>query len=68
MLKIRPKHILLVLFILLIQFSVVSQSKTDLFLTPSDTLNKPRRNVVVITEASLGVTTLVGLNQLWYSD
>ncbi|WP_406684149.1 YfiM family protein [Seonamhaeicola sp. MEBiC1930] len=47
---------------------VFSQSKLDAFLTPSDTLIKPRRNLVVISEASLASTTLIGLNQLWYSD
>lgn len=45
-----------------------SQSKTERFLTPSDTLNKPRRNAVIITEASLAGITLIGLNQLWYAD
>lgn len=45
-----------------------SQSKLDAFLAPSDTLNKPRRNAVAITEASLAGVTLIGLNQLWYSD
>ncbi|XMO86699.1 DUF2279 domain-containing protein [Algibacter sp. AS12] len=45
-----------------------SQSKLNAFLTPSDTLNKPRRNTVVITEAAIGGLTLVGLNQLWYAD
>ena len=45
-----------------------SQSKTEHFLTPSDTLNKPRRNAVIITEASLAGVTLIGLNQLWYAD
>ena len=45
-----------------------SQNKFDTFLTPSDTLNKSRRNAVVITEASLGGLTLIGLNHLWYSD
>lgn len=44
-----------------------SQSKLDTFLTPSDTLNKSRRNAAIITEASLTGLTLVGLNQLWYS-
>ena len=43
-------------------------TKLDLFLKPSDTLNKPRRNTVVISEASIGAVTLVGLNQLWYAD
>ncbi|KAA5824756.1 DUF2279 domain-containing protein [Algibacter amylolyticus] len=45
-----------------------SQSKLNAFLTPSDTLNKPRRNAVVITEAAIGGLTLVGLHQLWYAD
>ncbi len=45
-----------------------SQSKLDTFLKPSDSLNVSRRNGVVITEASLGTLTLLGLNQLWYAD
>lgn len=45
-----------------------SQSKIDVFLKPSDTLNTSRRNAVIITEVSLGTLTLVGLNQLWYAD
>ena len=46
----------------------VSQSNLDAFLTSSDTLNKQRRNAVVISEVSLGTVTLIGLNQLWYAD
>ena len=45
-----------------------SQSKTDSFLKPSDTLNTLRRNAVVISEVTLGTLTLVGLDQLWYAD
>ncbi|SFD28930.1 DUF2279 domain-containing protein [Algibacter pectinivorans] len=55
------------LFVLL-PVASFSQSKLNAFLTPSDTLNKPRRNAVVITEAAIGGLTLVGLNQLWYAD
>jgi uncharacterized protein YfiM (DUF2279 family) len=40
----------------------------ELFLKPSDTLNNSRLNSVVISEVSFGAITLVGLNQLWYSD
>lgn len=47
---------------------VLSQSKFDQFLKPSDTLNKPRRNAVIITEVSLASLTLIGLDQLWYAD
>ena len=52
----------------LLPFLSISQSKLNAFLTPSDTLNKPRRNAVIAVEASLGSLTLVGLNQLWYQD
>lgn len=56
------------LFCVLLASLSHSQTKGDSFLTPSDTLNKPRRNAVVITEATLAGVTLIGLNQLWYSD
>ncbi len=56
------------LILLLGSVDCLSQSKLDLFLKPSDSLNIPRRNAVVITEASLGTLTLVGLDQLWYAD
>ncbi|WP_204345465.1 DUF2279 domain-containing protein [Psychroserpens algicola] len=48
--------------------SALSQSKLNLFLTPSDSLDISRRNAVIITEVSLGTLTLVGLDQLWYAD
>jgi uncharacterized protein YfiM (DUF2279 family) len=44
------------------------QSKLDLFLKSSDTLSASRRNTVVITQASLALFTLIGLDQLWYAD
>lgn len=61
----RFKYLYFTVFISTFSFS---QSKLDAFLTPSDTLNKPRRNAIVITETSLAGITLMGLNQLWYSD
>jgi len=42
--------------------------KNQSLLKPSDTLNKPRRNALVISQSSLAALTLVGLNQLWYAD
>ncbi|PWK19485.1 DUF2279 domain-containing protein [Xanthomarina spongicola] len=63
--RIRIKHTIIAC---LITFTSVSQSKLNTFLKPSDTLNKPRRNLVVITETSVAALTLVGLNQLWYAD
>jgi len=60
------------LFVLCIIFlsagSGFCQSGFNDFLKPSDTLNKPRRNAVIIAEASLAGLTLIGLDQLWYSD
>lgn len=61
----RLTYIILFLCVSLFSFS---QSDVNPFLTPSDTLNKPRRNTVVISEAALAGITLVGLNQLWYAD
>jgi uncharacterized protein YfiM (DUF2279 family) len=55
-------------FCLAVSSSLFSQSQFNQFLKPSDSLNKSRRNAVVITEASLATLTLVGLNQLWYAD
>lgn len=48
--------------------SGVAQSEINNFLTPSDSLNKSRRNAVVLSEAAISAGILVGLNQLWYSD
>ena len=45
-----------------------AQSGIDTFLNPSDTLNIPRRNAVIISEVSLASLTLIGLNELWYKD
>ena len=53
---------------LLISYFSFSQSKLNTFLTPSDTLNKPRRNTVAISEATIASLSLIGLNQLWYAD
>lgn len=45
-----------------------AQFELNAFLKPSDTLNIPRRNGVIITEASVATLSLVGLHSLWYSD
>jgi hypothetical protein len=59
------KHIVALVLLPIISFS---QSNLNNFLTPNDTLNKPRRNTVVISETSIMGITLIGLNELWYSD
>ena len=61
------KVIFTILFNLVV-INVFGQSVVNQFLTPSDTLNTPRRNAVAITQASLGSLTLIGLDRLWYSD
>jgi hypothetical protein len=53
---------------ILVVSSLPAQSKFNTFITSSDTLNKPRRNALVITEAAIAAITLVGLDQLWYAD
>ncbi|WP_241695485.1 DUF2279 domain-containing protein [Winogradskyella litoriviva] len=45
-----------------------SQSNFNKVLKPSDSLNKSRRNTVIITESVLASTTLISLHQLWYAD
>lgn len=57
-------------FLLFITFfsDGVAQNQFQDLLTPSDTLNIPRRNTVVISEAVVLGGALVGLNQLWYKD
>ena len=59
------KHICIVFFVTI---STVAQSKFESFLTPSDTLNLPRRNAIIISESSTMSLSLLGLNQLWYAD
>lgn len=56
-------------FLISILISNISFSQNvNTFLKPSDSLHKQRRNAVVISEAVLGTTTLIGLNALWYKD
>ena len=57
-----------IIFFLAVSSSLFSQSRFNQFLKPSDSLNKARRNSVVIAEATLATATLFGLNQLWYAD
>ncbi len=45
-----------------------AQNPVNDFLKPSDTLNKSRRNAVIISETVLSAGVLIGLNQLWYAD
>ncbi|APY07468.1 DUF2279 domain-containing protein [Winogradskyella sp. J14-2] len=56
------------MFLLCVSGSIFAQSRLNQFLKPSDSLNKSRRNTVLISEISLATTTLIGLNQLWYAD
>ncbi len=55
------------IFILFFSISCFGQ-KSSSFWIKSDTLNKPRRNAVVITESVLGGSILLALDQLWYAD
>ena len=68
MFRFSPNQVVLFFLTIIISHCALGQSKIDLFLTPSDTLNRSRLNAVIITEAALGSGALIGLNQLWYSD
>jgi hypothetical protein len=59
-----------ILLVLLFWFSQTSsaQNAVERFLKPSDTLNKERRNTLLISETAIGAATLIGLNQVWYAD
>ena len=58
------------LFIWLLVFSKFSlaQSQFDLFFKPSDSLHIPRKNTIILAEATTATAALVGLHQLWYAD
>lgn len=56
-------------FIFLIFFtSILWGQNTSSFWKKSDTLNKSRRNAIVISESVLGAGTLLALDRLWYAD
>ena len=57
------------LFFLLFSFlclTVISQENP--FYKKSDTLNKKRRNAIIITESVMASGALLALNELWYKD
>ena len=45
-----------------------AQADDTSFFKPSDTLNTSRRNAVLISTGAFTGLTLIGLDQLWYSD
>lgn len=57
-----------IIFLFCVSGSFFAQSKINEFLKPSDSLNKSRRNTILISEISLATTALIGLDQLWYAD
>lgn len=61
------KKIILIFAFLHIAFGF-SQNNLNSFFKPADSLNKERRNTVIISELAITTATLVGLNQLWYAD
>ncbi|QNM86797.1 DUF2279 domain-containing protein [Polaribacter pectinis] len=56
------------LFFIIIFCSLKLCAQDSSFLKKSDTLNKKRRNAVIITESILAGGTLLALNELWYKD
>lgn len=62
------KSFLKLLFILCFVNTAVAQLTPPSFWVTSDTLHKPRRNFVAITETSLATAALIGLDRIWYAD
>jgi uncharacterized protein YfiM (DUF2279 family) len=56
--------------ILMLGFTSIcfAQSKVDRYLTPSDSLNIPRKNTVLIGQSVAMGGTLIALSQAWYKD
>ena len=54
-------------FLIFIQ-SIFAQNSIDDFLKPSDSLNKVRLKTLIVSESILLSGTIVGLNQLWYTN
>jgi uncharacterized protein YfiM (DUF2279 family) len=54
--------------ILFVSSFIQAQSSLESFLTPSDSINKPRKSAVYIGESVALGATLIGLNQIWYKD
>ena len=52
----------------LLFFMQFSFAQTSTFYKKSDTLNKQRKNAVILTKSVLAGGTLLALNQLWYKD
>ena len=65
--KYTRTDIVLCILLLICSLKLNGQTKTT-FWTKSDTLNKPRRNAIVLSESILGGATLLALNQVWYAD
>ena len=57
-----------IFFLLFASGNLAAQNAVEQFLKPADSLNKSRRNAVVITEAAFAATTFLALNELWYAD
>ena len=58
----------IVIFVFFFAQHFWAQSSIESFLKPADSLNEPRRNAVVISQAALSAGLLIGLNQAWYAD
>ena len=64
----RRNTFLFLLLLVLKSYFGIAQNNLNNFLKHSDTLNSNRFKGVLISEASLSVGALIGLNQFWYTD
>ena len=54
--------------LILLSFTTIYSQKNTSFWTPSDTLHKPRRNALIISETAMASGSLLALDKLWYSE
>ena len=58
---------IIILFISLC-WSIPNNGQTNPFYKKSDTLNKKRKNAIIVTESVMAGSALFALNELWYKD
>ena len=57
-----------IFLLILLNFTTIYSQKNTSFWTPSDTLHKPRRNALIISETAIASGSLLALDKLWYSE
>ena len=62
------RHVICIGVTVILSQLIYSQSEKSNFLKPSDSLNKSRRNAIIISQSSAATASLIALDRLWYAD